>query len=187
MPTLFGNLQRPFDLAERLDLGLKLLRTVDQLLHEPIDLANLLSQLSHQASDLALNNFVPALTESILLSRSGANESIATLQQLGELAAHRIRCRRRWGPEASSKIPNDLLVERIGFGFALGLGIITHPGRIENAQRDLGFPERQGQPQMVGPGGFEDKLHRARIFFGCLDQLTEACMVIAQLRWQVCV
>ena len=37
---------------------------------------------------------------------------------------------------------------------------------------------------MVRPGGFEDKLHRARIFFGCFDQLTEACMVIAQLRWQ---
>src|SRR5271165_4349303 len=42
----------------------------------------------------------------------------------------------------------------------------------------------RAKSQMVGPGGFEDKLHRARIFFGCLDQLTEACMVIAQLRWQ---
>ena len=45
---------------------------------------------------------------------------------------------------------------------------MTHPCRIENAQRDLGFPQRQGQPQMVGPGGFEDKLRRARIFLAAL-------------------
>src|SRR5271168_3221108 len=143
----------PFDLAERLDLGLQLLRTVDQLLQEPIDLANLLSQLSHQASDLALNNFVPALTESILLRRSAANESIATLQQLGELAAHRIRCRRRWGPEASSKIPNDLLVERIGFGFDMCLCIRTHTGGNENAQRDQSFPDPQCKPRKISPAG----------------------------------
>ena len=61
---------------------------------------------------------------------------------------------------------------------------MTHAGRIENAQRDFCFPQRQGQPQMVGPGGFENKLHSARIFFGCLDQLTEACLIIARLRWQ---
>ena len=124
----------PFDLAERLDLGLKLLRTADQLLHEPINLVNLLSQLSHQAPDLALNNFVPALAEAILLSRSAANESIATLQQLGELAAHQIRCRGQLVPEASGKIPNDLRVELIGFGFALSLRKMTHSCRIENAR-----------------------------------------------------
>jgi hypothetical protein len=109
----------PFNLTEGLDLGLKLLRTAHQLLHEPI---NLLSQLSHQAPDLGLNQMVPAPAEPILLRRSGANESIARLQQLAELAAHRIRCRRRWRPEAAGKIPNELGVQRIGFGFALSFG-----------------------------------------------------------------
>ena len=70
----------PFDLAELLDLGLELFRSAEQLLHEPINLVDLLSQLRHRALDLALKKVVPGLAEPVLLSRSAANKTVATLQ-----------------------------------------------------------------------------------------------------------
>jgi hypothetical protein len=76
-----------------------------------------------------------ALPKSVLFGRPALNEPLPTLQQLHELAAHWITGWSRFGPEGLGKGSDNLLVQRIGFGFALGLGKIAYPSRIQNTQR----------------------------------------------------
>ncbi|MBV8177033.1 MAG: hypothetical protein JO151_21050 [Verrucomicrobia bacterium] len=52
--------------------------------------------MSDQAADLLLDQPMAALREAVLLRPSVADQFIATLQQLGEMAAELIGGRRRW-------------------------------------------------------------------------------------------
>ena len=55
---------------------------------------------------------------------------------------------------------------------------------FENGTAAFESKQRQGQAQMVGPSGFENKLHRPSMLFGRLEQLPISGLIIVELRWQ---